>query len=296
MIIRIILVITRLLIRPFFLKKVPLKLVVIVVPLSTRSYLLADEVVSLRHLCHFCGAYDKFLIVPPNFKLKINSFYLKVFSFKFFGSVTAHNRLLSSPRFYKFFSDYKYIFFYHLDSLVLSDKLEKWCKSGWDYIGAPFVPCYDTPWVKNAHVGNGGFALLNIENALKVIFLKYKHTPVTYWFDLYNRNGIIFNYWLIKIKWLNVFLPRLLIINRLFEEWQKSENCMSGVQNNDMFWSFMACDFLTCFKVATLKDGLDFAFEADPRRCLDLNEGRIPFGCHAWNRYDKYLWKKYLLF
>jgi hypothetical protein len=40
---------------------------------------------------------------------------------------------------------------------------------------------------------------------------------------------------------------------------------------------------------------LRFAFEAAPRQCLEMNQGRLPFGCHAWGRYDREFWTPHLL-
>src|SRR5690606_7208876 len=43
---------------------VPQKLVAVVVPASDRAELTADEEISLRHLLHFLGDYDRYLVLP----------------------------------------------------------------------------------------------------------------------------------------------------------------------------------------------------------------------------------------
>ena len=53
--------------------------------------------------------------------------------------------------------------------------------------------------------------------------------------------------------------------------------------------------YLPEFKVASLEQGLRFAFEASPRTCFEMNGGRLPFGCHAWGRYDREFWTPHLL-
>ena len=53
--------------------------------------------------------------------------------------------------------------------------------------------------------------------------------------------------------------------------------------------------YLPEFKVGTLEQGLAFSFEMEPRRCLERTGGRMPFGCHAWGRYDRAFWEPYLL-
>ena len=286
--------ITRLIARPFELKRPPSKLVAIVVPLSNRPDLLPDEEVSLRHLCHFLGRYDKFLVVPSNSKMNINNFKSEDFPASFFGSVSAHNRLLGSPKFYNRFLDYKYIFFYHLDSLAFSDQLSEWCNAGWDYIGPPFIHCENTPWVKESGGGNGGFTLLRVESALKVIHNRYRQQPTSYWLDLFTRNGARLLPLIKCLERLQGHFPKSRVVNRLLAEWRDSENPV-GNRNNDMFWSFSAHEFLPQFKVATFEESLRFAFEVVPRRCLELNGGEMPFGCHAWGRYDREFWVPYLL-
>ena len=38
-----------------------------------------------------------------------------------------------------------------------------------------------------------------------------------------------------------------------------------------------------------------FAFERDPLKSLTLTNGQMPFGCHAWERYDRSFWIPFLL-
>ena len=52
-------------------------------------------------------------------------------------------------------------------------------------------------------------------------------------------------------------------------------------RGNDLFWSDQAKRYFPEFKVASLEQGLAFAFEMEPRRCLERTGGRMPFGCHA---------------
>ncbi len=68
-----------------------------------------------------------------------------------------------------------------------------------------------------------------------------------------------------------------------------------GRQNEDYFWADEAVRYCPEFKVASLDVGLRFAFEVAPRRCFELNNGTLPFGCHAWPRYDRAFWEPYLL-
>jgi hypothetical protein len=67
------------------------------------------------------------------------------------------------------FRHYKYMLMHHLDALVLSNGIERFCDSDLDLIGAPWLPCDDSPWVQHARVGNAGFALMKVESHLNVL-------------------------------------------------------------------------------------------------------------------------------
>jgi hypothetical protein len=60
--------------------------------------------------------------------------------------------------------------------------------------------------------------------------------------------------------------------------------------NEDVFWAIEATKFDPSFQVAPARDALPFAFEASPRWSLEQTKGKLPFGCHAWARYDRDFW------
>lgn len=61
--------------------------------------------------------------------------------------------------------------------------------------------------------------------------------------------------------------------------------------NEDVYFSSGNSDD---FRVAPIKVALEFAFEMEVKKCFELNEGRCPFGCHAWERFDIKFWKPYI--
>src|SRR5262245_4383279 len=125
-------IVTQLLLRRYRPKR-PSKLVAIVVPVFNRPELTSDEQTSLRHLRRYLDSYDKFLIAPNGLNFKLPGFKTLHFSRKFYGNGRAHSRLLYRLGFYKNFEDYKYILMHHLDALVFSDELKKWCDTDVDY-------------------------------------------------------------------------------------------------------------------------------------------------------------------
>jgi len=267
-----------------------LKPVAVVVPLSNRAELTPDEEVSLRHLVHFLGHYDKYLVVPKSLKVNYRGFEVKCFDDAFFGSAVAHTRLMLSPKFYESFRDYKYILLYHLDALVFSDQLMQWCETDLDYIGAPWLKCPDTPYVKVSRVGNGGFSLRKIESFLRVINSRtYAVPPAAYWQRFYAskpRHIQLVNLPKKYLKYLWIFNN----VKREMSTWHRVD-----WHHDDLFWSDVALKYYPEFKVASVEVGLRFAFEAAPRWCFDLNNYTLPFGCHAWPKYDRDFWEPYLL-
>jgi hypothetical protein len=285
--------ITKLIVPPYQ-KAPPLKRVAILVPLSKRNELTPDEKISMRHLLHYLGSYDKYLIAPRGMKLHLEGFTVKSFSRKYFGSMWAHSRLLYLPMFWETFQDYRYVLMYHLDALVFRDELQEWCDMDLDYIGAPFIPCADTPWVKEPWVGNGGFALMKVESVLKILTQRYRMQPARFWEDRFAGLLSIIRTLLryprkIAPTWMRTPLTR-----RLSERLR-----MDGVEvlttNNDALWSYQATQYLPEFKRADWKTGIRFAFEAAPSHCFELNGHKLPFGCHAWQKFDRKFWEPFLL-
>jgi hypothetical protein len=268
--------------------------VAIVVPLSDREGFTPDEEQSLAHLDHFLGRYDKYFAAPEGLTIERGGFAVRPFPRKFFGSSAAHNQLLMWPQFYQTFEAYEYILIYHLDSLVFCDELARWCRTGWDYIGAPWVPCEATPWVKQAVVGNGGFTLMKVESVLRVLAARRQQRPLAYWSDLLVRNGRRLRPMFAALARIEHLFAPSSIVGRAMQKWRVSQDPALYGSNNDYFWSFEA-PRVSSFKVATVQDGLRFAFEAAPRDCFERNGRRLPFGCHAWAKFDRAFWEPYLL-
>ncbi len=73
---------------------------------------------------------------------------------------------------------------------------------------------------------------------------------------------------------------------------EKQEDVLgNGKTNEDIFFSSSAgADFL----VAPQSVALQFSVETEVRECIKRNDGKLPFGCHAWHRYDLTFWKPYI--
>jgi hypothetical protein len=80
---------------------------------------------------------------------------------------------------------------------------------------------------------------------------------------------------------------------KLWDIWSNARGRSKLIE--DRFWSWKGNLYYPEFKIAPVSEALKFAFEIAPRKCLTLNHGQLPFGAHAWFRYDREFWEPYLL-
>jgi hypothetical protein len=266
------------------------KLAAIAVPLTEKSYLTDEEKISIRHLETYLGNYDRFLIQPQGMDFTLDGFKVMKFARDFFGSLEAHRSLLFSENFYKSFENYRFILIYHTDALVFSDKLSYWCSKNYDYIGPPWISHKEAPYAGNPNfegkVGNGGFSLRKVDSFLKVInSKKYWKNPVDNSLKVYRENSGAAR---VKrtIRSLSMFIPHL---NGVKQEMKSSR------MKEDLFWTDRAAHYYPSFRIAPLDEALRFGFECVPRHCYKVNDFKLPFGCHAWEKYDRAFWEDHLL-
>lgn len=261
-----------------------MKKVAIVIP-THKSGLNTDDLISLRHLKKYLYKYDKFFVIPEkvnekNFKQK-NASFIK-FPNHFFSSWRGYNELLLQEDFYKKFEDYEYILIYQLDVLVFSNELLLWCKKGYDFVAAPwFRPVIGSLSNKKgspASGGNGGFSLRKVSSAIQV--LKSVKSEI----KRNSSNPHIRKLWFIKA----------LIQGKTHGRWLNSpaDNYPFA---EDGFWSIEAPKYLSSYTVPSFREALKFAFERFPEKCFKLNGNKLPFGVHAWKKYDEKFWKPFIL-
>ena len=240
--------------------------IAIVVPIY-KLPLSSDDKTCLNQLFKVMTGYDIIAIYPKSLdlndicleyplliKLPMESFH--------FSSLRSYNKLVLSSTFYDAFSNYKYILINQLDTYIFSDELCQWANSGFDYVGAPFVPDKDKYWNwlrrlwckinfslrryngTNPHhsqwyqVGNGGLCLRNVSK-FQTITKKYRQQIDD---DLSDEKD---------------FYPEDLWLS--FE--LKGEDRL---------------------KTPDWKTALNFSIECSPQKCMDITKGKLPFGTHAW--------------
>lgn len=267
--------------------------VAVVVPIY-KSSLSADERISLHHLDHYLGGYERVLLAPQHLDLNFSTFRIVRFEDEYFQNTFTYSKLLLSRRFYTAFSLYDYILICQLDCLVFSSGIDVWLESGYDYIGAPWFKDPQRAESGFARVGNGGLSLRRVESFLRVLTSsRYVSRPVPFWADLfkpvYDEDDPLPP---LKLAWHHLKRRfRVLLQVRRGIGWYTANYSL----NEDRFWSDRAMFFDPHFKIAPVKAGLRFAFERFPRYCYERNERQLPFGAHAWAKWDRSFWEPHLI-
>lgn len=178
----------------------------------------------------------------------------------YFESIAGYNRLLLSKDFYKTFKEFKYMLIYQLDAFVFKDELEYWCNQGYDYIGSPWI------YEDFIHSYRG------------------IHVPIwtkAHWSKKINYGGNG-GFSLRKIS-------SFIFLLNFFGKEAKNSNL-----NEDGFWSFCSIRYNPFFKVAPCEFALKFAFERFPEKSYETIKNNLPFGCHAWEKYNIEFWQPYI--
>jgi hypothetical protein len=185
-----------------------------------------------------------------------------------------------NKEFYKTFEEYNYMLMYQLDVLVFSSSLDYWISKKIDYVGAPWI-IEDEDGKRFQGAGNGGLSLRNIRTFINVLESK----------KLFNKKEK-FSKLSLSTKFSNIFILWILLRTGLTRHLAPLYRILYNGQE-DRFWACYATFFVKNFRVATVNESLLFAFERYPEFCFKHNSDRLPFGVHAWERYNPVFWKKY---
>ena len=194
-----------------------------------------------------------------------------VYSFddRFFKSIAGYNRLMLSKEFYQTFGPYTYMLICQPDAYIFSDTLEKWAAKKYGYIGAPWTVAESVNFMDT--VLSGKLKILKLNRTLNRFLFNKKDYAI--------GNGGL------SLRHIKKSLTVLKSFGFLANKWN---------ENEDLFWSIIAPLIFPLFKVPNLEDGIGFSFEKDPAYFFKLNNDQLPFGRHAWEKYDRDFWKKYI--
>ena len=270
--------------------------VVIVIPIYKKE-ISDNENASLTQCINILGNYPIIFVCPNSLdtafyedfcKSKNISFKVERFKDSFFKSLKNYSKLLLTKEFYNRFLSFEFMLLYQLDAWIFENKLEYWCDKNYDYIGAPWFEGFDKA-DENSPImpisGNGGFSLRKISSILKVLNVKYK-SPKSFK-EIYNKSN--------KKKKISKILNIPIYLFKYF--WQ--------LEHFATFWeitdTYEDCVFATYaqkaykdFQLAPPEISLQFSFEAQPKRLYEMNNKKLPFGCHAFEKYDYQFWKPFI--
>lgn len=203
------------------------------------------------------------------------------FDNRYFSSINSYNKLLLSSAFYRVFSNYRFMLIVQPDALVFSDMLNDWMEKDYSYIGAPWFYGMEQPErpLKFLGVGNGGLSLRRIDDFIRVL----------------SQPRYIPNSFAIKAGSKRKALGRFIryIYHRYFFAYNIAP--LLPRVNEDIFWGILVPDKFKFFLVPTPVEAIRFAFDAEPAFLYELTDHQLPFGCHAWEKYDLGFWKEVLL-
>ena len=148
------------------------KRVIVCVPIY-KNTLSAVEWASLRQLNKILGKYQRVFVAPQSLNFDFGdegkSFRVERFPDYFFHSVLSYSALMLNVDFYRRFSKYEYVLIYQTDAFVFRDRLQEFCRLGYDYIGAPLERANPLWSFIGNRVGNGGLSLRKVSSAIRML-------------------------------------------------------------------------------------------------------------------------------
>jgi len=264
-----------------------MKTCAVVIPIY-KDYLSESEQWSLAQCAKILVSYDLIFVAPSGVTMMAyescllgRSYSIEVFDPEYFQGVEGYNRLMMTKEFYRRFQNrFEYILIYQLDCFVFRDVLEEWCRKGYDYIGAP--------WFKNFDVhrevgdlwrcGNGGLSLRRMSFCLKALSWPFPFR--------WNVKLIAKRFYLSLIKAFLKGRGNVL----LFEV----DSSIEGNQE-DVFFSYYTLNTPIAPRLPSPEEAMKFAFEKSPSYLYELNKKKLPFGCHAFMKWEyEEFWKQYI--
>ncbi|GAB2698852.1 hypothetical protein GCM10027037_24020 [Mucilaginibacter koreensis] len=245
--------------------------VAVIIPIY-KKHIDQDETSSLNQCLNVLGRHKIIFIFPQSLdtsfykkycenRIKYDDYY---FDDVYFKDIAGYNRLMLSAHFYKQFLKYKFILIYQLDSFVFKDELKLWCDKNYDYIGAPQIA--HTNGLNEISFLKNYTKLLNLVNKLFGTHFKVKNVG-NGGFSLRKTQAC---YFLVKY------------LKRQVKNW--------GENNEDGFFKYWGNLLSPLFKIPDDNDAAHFAIEAEPKKYLSYLNNELPFGCHAYKKYDWPSW------
>lgn len=266
------------------------KIVSIAIPIY-KLHPSKEELCSLKQCYTILREFDIFIVTYKDLNISEYTTFINqdvrcvFFEKSYFDSIMGYNALLKEHIFYKSFKNYHYLLIYQLDAWVFEDSLKEWCLKGYDYIGAPWFTDFgaykdgNTLW----KVGNGGLSLRNIKKFMHITHPKTRYKSLTEVFKTEYKGGL---------KSLISCILRSLGHRNTIAYFKNTFREL----NEDYYFSVEISQYKNLrLKIPTVDEAIYFSFERSPEYLYELTKHSLPFGCHAWEKYDKDFWKGKIL-
>jgi hypothetical protein len=263
----------------------------VVIPVHS-AYPSAAELISFRQCFKVLGSYPIKVLAPAGLPMRayqqeVEKFNVVSVAPAWLSSKKQYNQLKKNRFFYKLFEGYDFLLTYELDAYVFKDELLSWGTKNYDYIGAPWFAGWTEPErkIKIIGVGNGGFSLRKTSTSLSIL-KRVVQIKLIYNLCLCNnkKDNSLFRFVMKGLKgYFNISNTHLLpgIVD-------------SNVDNEDGFWCMLVGKTFKDYQIAPVEEAMKFSFEANPGFLFEQNNCQLPFGCHAWQRFDPLFWEKYI--
>lgn len=263
--------------------------IIIVIPIY-KSSPSKEEIASFEQCIDILGKHPICIVTYSGVNLNeyikhTKKIQIKYFSQQFFESIDAYSELLRNHFFYSSFKKYKYILIYQLDAWVFKDELQKWCNKGYDYIGAPWFEDYGSYEKGNRlwRVGNGGLSLRKVKKFMELTHPKKK---IKTFREILKEeyNGI---------KSLPICVARTFGYRNTIGYFQNYYNSKKLAEDVYFLIEMQQYKNMKLYVPSPI-EACAFAFEHSPRYLYEQNAKILPFGCHAWEKYDKAFWLNHI--
>lgn len=249
-----------------------------------RPEISKNEEIALRQLVSVLGHYPIRIICPRSMDTSAYRKISRDFQFDkvpdfWMKSLYTYNCLMLSRYFYRKFLEYEWLMIYQTDAFVFSNQAEHWMNQNIDFIGAPWFDGHDTAEGSRSDLivgaGNSGFCMKRVDSFLRVLYEKTLPDRLY----RYARNV----YHTLKRDGAKPAVDAALSGQELFY-----------FSYEDVYWAKSVPARFPWFRVAPPAQAMHFSFEDRPRTLYRRTGNQLPFGCHAWERYDFEFWRPFI--
>lgn len=255
----------------------------IVIP-AYKAQLSDYERIALTQCVRILGNYPIWLATPHALDIMAYreigpNLNVRTFDERYFTDVQGYNRLMLSEEFYSAFADQEYLLIYQLDAFVFRDDLAYWCQQNYDYIGAPWLRDRDfTGWLDKLD--------FTIRQRLATWLNLKKPDGITPR-EIINLNGV--GNGGLTLRRVSAMLRCLKRFKHKIDEYERKT---MHQYHEDVFWGIEVNRYWPHLRIPSYRKALYFSVEFFPQWAIEqYNNGKLPFGCHAWNIHGTEYWR-----